>query len=130
MSQLKNYGKIDKKSWRKRLGGLVLVIIGMYLIVVMSRDLWELWRSKDRVGEAREKVSELEKERVKLEEQLKIVESEGFVEEQIRDELMLAKEGETVVVLPQGEQMNEEEQVVEEKREELANWQKWVKLFL
>ena len=53
---------------------------------------------------------------------------EEFIEEQARNKLNLAKEGETIVILPP----NVEELVgwrEENGPEELPNWQKWRNLF-
>lgn len=126
MSQLK---KEAKYSWRKRLSRLLIVGWGLYLIVVLSQNLREVLSVRERVKEARGKVEELEQEQAGLKDSLKEVESAEFVEQQIRDELMLAKPGETVVVVPPPfAKATEGKQVVEQK--ELANWQKWVRLFL
>lgn len=127
MSQPK---KITHYSWRRRVSRMVIGGLGIYLIVVLSRNLMEVVSVEDRVEEAKRKVEGLESERKHLESKLELVESDEFVEQQIRDELMLAKEGETVVVIPQqvGE-VGKVEKVEQEKQEDLANWQKWARVF-
>ena len=126
MSQLRD----QSKSWRKRAGSLVLIVIGIYLIIVLSKGLWDVVRAGDRVKVAQRKVDEFKAEQAKLQRQLALVQSDAFTEQQIRDELMLAQPGETVVVVPfdlgQGKPA---EGVVQNKEENLANWQKWAKVF-
>lgn len=116
--------------WRKRLGGWIIVGLSGYLIVVLGRGLWEVTRAGERVKQAEKMTQELQLEQVKLQEQLVVVESEAFREQQIRDQLMLAKPGETVVVIPQEEKVAEveqEEKVAQEN--DLPNWQKWARVF-
>ena len=55
--------------------------------------------------------------------------SQDFIEQQARDKLGLAKEGETIVIIPE-EKINQvlgmAKQVVEPR---LPNWQGWLRLF-
>jgi len=127
MSQLK---KEAKYSWRKRLR-LLMVGWGLYLIVVLSQNLREVLSVRGRVKEAKGKVEELEQEQARLKESLKEVESVEFVEQQIRDELMLAKPGETVMVVPKGteDEGGEFPPSPEATEDTVANWQKWARLF-
>lgn len=111
---------------------LLFLLGGIYLIVILSRDLWQILSAKNRITDAEEQVEELEEERVKLEEQLKLVETDEFVEREARDKLLLAKEGEVVVLLPEEIAVQEGPAFVEssgEARKELANWEKWARLF-
>jgi len=127
MSQLAGKHKADRK-W---IGKLIVVGISLYLIVVMTVDLVKLMKSGNRVKQAEEKVGTLEQEQEELERQLAVVESDAYVEQQIRDQLMLARPGETVVVIPFDLKQSElGEKVVQEGEENLANWQKWMRLFL
>jgi len=115
---------------RKKVFFLAFLVGGIYLIVVFTRDLWRVLSSRNRVVEAEDKVTRLQERQVELEKELTEVESEGFVEREARDKLLLAKEGEVVVLIP-------EEQIAEYKLqlasdnsgEELANWEKWVRVF-
>src|SRR3989344_5322678 len=122
MSQLRNKTKKD----RKLAGKWIVIAIFSYLIVVLTVDLVKVWRSRERLVDAKSQVEKLKAEQLELKQQLEIVESEAFVEQQIRDELMLAKEGETIVVIPFDlAQGKSGEEAGEDKAENLANWQKW-----
>lgn len=108
----------------------VLVIgVSLYVAGVLIWDMAGVNRAQRQMDQAREKVEILQTEQAKLQRQLAVVTGEEFAEEQIRDELLLAREGETVVVVPPPfAKATAGKQVAEQK--ELANWQKWVKLFL
>jgi cell division protein FtsB len=84
-----------------------------------------------RIDREEEKVEKLKKENEDLQRELEFVQSEEYIEKQLRDNLGLAKEGETVVILP-------DEDIVRkfaprnDKEEEILpdpNWKKWMKLF-
>ena len=127
MSQLVGKRNTDRK-W---IGKLIVVGISLYLIVVMTVDLIKLMKPENRVKEAEGAVEMLELEQEELKQQLARVESEAYVEQQIRDQLMLARPGETVVVIPFDlNQAESGEGMVQERQENLANWQKWARLFL
>ena len=110
---------------------LLFLLGGIYLIVILSRDLWQILSAKNRITDAEEQVEKLEEEQVKLEEQLKLVETDEFVEREARDKLLLAKEGEVVVLLPPGGGIENVELKMENQEEEnLKNWKKWLELFM
>jgi hypothetical protein len=67
----------------------------------------------------------LESEQKKLADQQVYVQSPYYLEKVARDELHLSKPGETVVIVPDSQQLgnsaNQQSQEVKEK----TNWQKW-----
>jgi len=112
---------------KKALNFLVLVV-GISLIINLSRDILRLLKAGDRVKQAQLQVEQLEEENLKLQELKKYYQSEEFIEEQARNKLNLAREGETVVILPPnvGELIGWQE---EKKPPEIPNWKKWWQLF-
>lgn len=105
-----------------------LLILGLYLIVSLSRNIFSLIKKGEEIKRETLKVEKLRQENQELKSQLEYVSSPSFIEKEAREKLGLAKEGEQVVVLPE----NVEEIVLpkeEEKPEELPNWKKWLKLF-
>jgi len=107
---------------------LLIFSIGIYLIVVLSLDLFHLLGKKERVVKIEEEIKKLKAQKEVLEGKLKYVESEEFVEKEAREKLNLAKEGEVVVVLPEGLELISQRLEIE-KDEDLANWQRWLNLF-
>jgi cell division protein FtsB len=84
-------------------------------------------RQNDIVSE-RKIVLEREIERnTKLQEQLRIATSASFLEKQAREKLGLAKEGETIVLL--GESQNSENQLHPSSVTPQSRWKKWWRLF-
>lgn len=115
---------------RRRLFLLAIILGGLYLIVVLSRDLWQILGSRQRLTEAQMRVEKLNEEQVKLEEELAVVESDGFLEREAREKLMVGKPGEVMVLLPPewGEGVTRREEQ-ESDAEPQANWEKWLRVF-
>lgn len=112
----------------KKLLTLIILIVGVGLIISLSRDIWRLLRADDWVTQARLQVEELEKRNLELKELKDYYQSEEFVEEQARNKLNLAREGETVVILPPNvsELLGQQET---KEPEEIPGWQQWWNLF-
>ena len=71
-------------------------------------------------------MKDLEAKEVELKKQLEYYRSDEYVEKMAREKLLLQKEGETVILLP--EQQSEGQSEEENKQTELSIWQKWVRL--
>ncbi|HUV42493.1 MAG TPA: septum formation initiator family protein [Patescibacteria group bacterium] len=112
---------------RNRLVKVIIVIIGIGLIISLSRNIYRLIKAGDQVRSAQEYLEELEKEHQALLEKKGYYQSEEFVEQEARNRLNLGKEGETVVILPPNVGQNETN--LPEKALGLPNWQKWLRLF-
>ena len=107
-----------------------LLALGVYLIVNLSRNVWRLKKAGGRIEEAERRLRVLEEERRRLLQQKRELESDEFVEKEARGKLFMAKEGEVVVILPKEvEELKGERMGAEGEGEELANWEKWVRLF-
>lgn len=122
------HNNIRKTICQFRLLAFLALILGIWLVVALSRDLWQLLNKKDRIEKMIVKKENLLTENQGLKEKLNYVESEEFVEKEAREKLNMAKEGETIVVLP-------EKITVADPRtsrpaaENLPNWQQWLNLF-
>jgi len=106
----------------------VLLLLGLYLIVSLSRNIFTLIKKGEEIKKQNLKLESLRQENIDLKTELEYVSSPEFIEKEARDKLGMAEEGEQVVVLPK----NVEEIVLprqEEKPEELPNWKKWYRLF-
>jgi cell division protein FtsB len=112
---------------RKSLVKLAIIIIGIGMIVSLSRNIYRLLKAGDQVKLAQEKLEKLEKENQELAEKKKYYESEEFIEQEARNRLNLGKPGETVIILPPN--AGQTETNLPEKPAELPNWQQWLKLF-
>lgn len=108
---------------------ILIILVGIGLIVNLSRDILRLLRSADELRLAAQKVEELEKEGEGLAQKKEYYQSESFIEEEARNKLNMAKEGETVVILPPNLK-----EVIGRKENQLTkplpNWYQWLNLFL
>ena len=107
---------------------LVVIIIGLALIVNLSRDIFRLWGSLKEVYLVEEKAQELEKERQLLLKKKDYFQSKEFIEEEARNKLNMARPNETIVILPENIKEALGQKQIQEQKEE-PNWKKWWGLF-
>jgi cell division protein FtsB len=108
-----------------------LALLCLLMALSLFRNLTKIQGVKKRIENAKIRAEALKAENQRLVEELRKVQSESFLEKEMRDKLGLAKEGEVVVVLPEPEvlrklspQIPEEEEVLP-----LPPWQQWLNLF-
>jgi len=119
---------VNQKIVPKKAVSLIIIIIGIGLIVTLSRDIFRLLKADDRIRQAQLEVERLSQRNLDLEELKEYYQSEEFIEEHARNKLNLAREGETIVILPP----NVEELVgFQEEKEtpQIPTWKKWWQLF-
>jgi len=109
---------------RKLFTGLI-ILLGLYLIVSFSRDIFGLLNKTKETGKEQEKLDGLKADNVNLKQQLEYVQSNEFIEKEARDKLGMAKEGEAVVLMPENVSKSSENQI----QGEVPNWKKWWQLF-
>lgn len=112
-----------KKTWF-----ILAILFSLYLIVSLSRSIWQLYKAGDQVFEA-EKVKQVEVNRnLELKKELEASKSGDFVERAARDKLNMARPGEVALIVPDVKNEDDRKQdnriIVEE-----ANWRKWIRLF-
>ena len=106
------------------------LILSFILIINLFRDVWRLIQAEERIIKTEQElnyIAKKNKEFIKTEDYYK---SDAFLEEQIRNKLQMAKEKETILILP--EEINEIQLDKLEQFQELkqiSNWQKWLALF-
>ena len=116
-----------EKRGKGQLFFYLVLILGGVLIFRFGRNIYFLWQAQKKVGQAQEQLETLKKEQVELLKKKEYYQSEAFVEQQARDKLSLAKEGETLVVLPEEEKETAEQ--TEPDPAKLTNWQRWARVF-
>lgn len=113
---------------RKKIIQAAIIIIGISLIINLSRDILRLLKAGDQVQLAEQRVEELKVKQAELVEKKEYYQSPEFIESEARNKLNMAKPGETIVILPP----NVEElagQIKKEPQSEIPNWRQWWKLF-
>jgi cell division protein FtsB len=117
-----------------------IIVVGLLLIINLSRSIYDLSQKNRIVEEAEEQVKKAETENAKLREQYREVRKEEYIERIAREKLGLGKEGEVVVVLPNNDKIRNSKfavpagrQEIRKEREEKTEvpvWKQWVELFL
>lgn len=113
---------------RKKAIQIAIIIIGISLIVNLTRDILRLLKVGERIKMTENKLEEAREEERLLLEKEEYYASEEFIEETARNKLNMARPGETIVVLPPNlaEVVGRKEK---ESVQELPNWEKWWQLF-
>lgn len=111
---------------KNRLIVIVSIIIGLYLIVTLSKSIIDILQKGKSTSNIETTVSDLRKQNITLKNKLKDVQSQEYVEKIARDKLNMAKPGESIVILPE-EIQNPKIEVI--NKIEIPNWQKWYQLF-
>lgn len=117
-------------SNRKKIVFIIFFIIIFGLFYALGSQIYDSLRSGDRLNQETKKLVNLQKRNMELKNKLSEVQSVGFIEEEARNKLGLAREGETVVIISQKEidkVLGVEKKQVEEPK--IPNWQGWLKLF-
>jgi cell division protein FtsB len=119
------------KARLKTYSNIVFVIVSLLMLISLARNIVKVREAKERLKEKEEYIEKIRGENKELSQRVAMFKSEGYIEQQLRDKLGLAKEGETVVVLPDEETIRKFAPN-DEKEEEILpdpNWKKWFKLF-
>lgn len=122
-------------KFRGLLKGKILIFIAVFAIFGAVHTAFRLSGGDEALEEARERLSREEAERVELEGMLVRLNSQDYIEREARDKLGVAREGETIVVLPNDEDLRrfaprEDVFDAEFEREKLPIFRQWVRLFL
>ncbi|MBI3290463.1 septum formation initiator family protein [Candidatus Microgenomates bacterium] len=110
---------------------LIVIIGALILSFVLIKNIAGIMSVKDRVSDARQEVERLQNEQNEIKKKLEVASSAVFIEEVARDKLGLAKEGETVVVLPNDDFLKSLSPSLEvgEHESKKATWEKWWERF-
>ena len=118
----------DWSMFQKRNLVLVMVlIIGVFLAYNSFKKIMTFRENARTVESAEGKLERLKKENEALKKDLEYKSSQGFVEGEIRNRLGLAKEGETVLILPK--ENDNSQSSIGNSRVDKPNWVKWRKVF-
>jgi cell division protein FtsB len=109
-----------------------LLILFVFLFSLsLFRNILKINEAKGRIQREKEKVIKLEEEGRVLEEELKKMQGNEFLERELRDKLGLAKKGESVVILPDSETLKKLVPEIPDEKDYLPDptYVKWMKLF-
>lgn len=103
----------------------IVWLISFILVISLTRSVFSLLAKRDIVQTQKEELARLEAENRLLEEARLQAQTPEFIEKAAREKLGLVKDGEVVVMLPQGQ----EAPGAAGAGESIPNWKKWWGLF-
>lgn len=110
------------------------VLFGFIILILISitKNIGKVFAIRAEVAKQKAKVAKIEAENLRIQMEISKAQSPEFIERQVRDKLGLVKEGETVVVLPEIEEVKKLAPKLDLEEDYLPdpNWRKWLKLFL
>ena len=116
----------------KKIAAVPALIVGFLIVVQLSRSIISMYGRGGRVEELAAEVAGLEKEKEELEREKAFRQTPEFVEREARDKLRMVREGERILVLPEGQNErnpNYKLQIPNDEGTE-ANWKKWLDYWL
>ena len=115
----------------KKIKIYALIFFVFLFALSLFRNILKINEAKKRIQKEIEIVQKLEKEGKILEEELRKMQGNEFLEAQLRDKLGLAKKGESVVILPDPETLRKLVPEIPDEKDYLPDpiYVKWLKLF-
>lgn len=106
-----------------------IFILGLFLIVNLSRSLIDMWQKGGLLEKEEERFAKVRLENEELNKEFTKLQTPEYIEKQAREKLGLSKEGEAVVVLPPkaGETPSLEDKTPT-KTFDKPVWQQWINL--
>lgn len=119
---------------KRRLYQFTIIIVSLFVIQGMSRNLLELWQQRQRLARTKRELLELEQKELDLKRQLVYYQSDEYIEKIARDKLLWSKEDESIIILPKDAAQEPSEDLLfltsqRESETNIPNWRKWLKLF-
>lgn len=113
------------------IGLLISITVCLILALSLIKNISRVKYGREIIQKNEAKLNKVRDENKRLEDELKKVQSEDFIEKQFRDKLGLVKEGEIVMVLPEADIVKKLSPIIPQEEEEKPkpNWQKWWELF-
>lgn len=120
---------------KSRISYFLLLTVGIYLVVSLSRSIYSLSGKNDNIDEAKSRVEAELNKNTALNRALAEVQTRMVIERDARDKLNMSKTNETVVVIPKDlvDKIASETATVSasffNRPEIIPNWKKWWKMF-
>lgn len=105
----------------------ITIIASIIIINNLVRSIYDLWHKKDLITKAQQEVIRQKQENRRLKSELSYVGSQEFIEKEARNKLLLVKQGEQQVLIPQD--LIKDSKPSEQGDKDDVNWKKWWELF-
>jgi|GEM_PF-1049476 len=120
-----------KKRKSDQLLGWFILLFGGYLVIVLSKGLWEIKQAYKRLDEAEMVLKAEEVKQTNLTYEIVEATSPAYIEKVAREELGMQRLGETLVILPNDRNLEFPDNSIQgdlqekTKEKDRENWQKW-----
>lgn len=91
---------MNKRDSRKKIFVLLVSFLGIYLSFNLARGAFDSYQNASRLVGVEKRLEAAKSLNQKLKDDLKIKQSQAFIEQEARDKLGLAKPGEVAIVTP------------------------------
>lgn len=108
---------------------ILIVIFGFVLVFRTGSNVWRLYKTGDRVANAREKLAQVARENEELKKMTEEVNKPEYMEKLAREKLGYGYEGEIVLIIPEQTQ-NSNDKLQITNQDNLPSWKQWRKLYL
>ncbi len=117
------------KFMKFRLLKIFFFLLGVFLVVNLSRSIIDLWQKGGLLDKEEERYAKARLENEELTKQYEQIQTPEYIEKEARDKLGLGREGEVVVVLPPNKDQSTDQLSNKVKDNEVkAVWRKWVEV--
>ena len=103
-----------------------IIVLGLVIAIKQGTSVWKLWKSGEQVHLAQAQVRQEEDKNQSLKTRLAEVDTPQFIEREAREKLGYSKAGETILILPQQNEVDSSQLTVDSR----PNWQKWWDLYI
>jgi cell division protein FtsB len=119
-----------KKIFEK-IGGYTILLLILVLALSVFKNVSRGMQIDRQIEAEKAKITKMQAENKKLEEELIKTQNQDFIEKEIRNKLGLGKSGEAIVVLPDDDLLRKLAPQTSIETDTLPdpNWMKWKKLF-
>lgn len=112
----------------KRIIFLASLIASLFILNSLVRSISSLWSKQELLVKAQKQLENKKRENEQLGKRLSQVQSQEFIEKEVRNRLFLVKPGESLVLIPE-ELLKASESAKGKAKDQKPNWQKWWELF-
>jgi len=112
----------------KKITFFIVIVILLLAINNLAHSIYTIWAKQDLIIQAQKNLAQEKKENENLKKKIAQVNQPQFIETQARNQLLLTKPGEGIVLLPKN-QLAASTSSVQKPVDLQPNWQKWWNIF-
>lgn len=109
----------------------LLILLSILLVISLTRNILKIRGADKKIEDAKRGLEDSRVESQELKVEIEALQSDEYIEKQLRDKLGLARESEIILVLPEEEILKKLAPRKENEEEALPDplWKQWLNLF-